>query len=81
MFNSVFNNVFSVNVSFTTSEAGDCGRPEQPLGSLVTVEESGQVAVMSCQEGWLAGQEREDLRLTCNKARWEGSLPVCRGQF
>ena len=44
-----------VNASFTPSESGECGRPEQPLGSLVTLEDSGQVAGLGCQEGWLAG--------------------------
>ena len=71
-----------VNDSFTSSESADCGRPEQPLGSLITLEDSGQAAAVRCQEGWLEEQEgqEEGGRLRCNQGRWRGTLPVCRGE-
>ena len=61
------------NVGFITSESGACGSPEQPLGSLVSVEEDGERAVVECQDGWLAGGDKERNILTCNKGRWEGA--------
>ena len=53
----------------------ECGLPEQPVGSLVSVDEG--LATYSCEGGYvLAGEKTRE----CTEGVWQGSVPVCIGE-
>ena len=63
-----------------TPDGARCGRPEQPVGSLVKVEEDAGTASLVCKEGFNSLTESDTHLLMCHKGTWQGTLPVCRGE-
>ena len=54
---------------------GECGLPEQPVGSVVAVE--GGMARYSCEDGYvLTGETTRE----CKDGVWRGPVPGCAGE-
>ena len=73
---------------FSAARTG-CGSPEQRLGSVVRLDQGGEVATVSCREGWVMEdaeamkdtetQEVQEVTLHCDAGRWVGQGRACRG--
>ena len=59
---------------FPLTEEKECGIPEKPVGSVVTV--NGTLASYSCNDGYVLGGERSR---KCRDGVWRGPLPICEG--
>jgi len=53
-------------------ETGECGIPEKPVGSVVTVK--GGMASYSCEDGYVLVGERTQ---ECTDGLWRGPVPCC----
>ena len=51
-----------------------CGRPEEPMGSIVNISEG--TASYECEPGYLLKGDKD---ITCNHGEWFGQLPLCQG--
>ena len=60
----------------TYSEENDCGEPEAPVGSLVSVDDG--LASYSCEAGYLLAGERTRV---CKDGAWSGAVPACQGDI
>ena len=74
---------------FSAARTG-CGSPEQRLGSVVGLDPGGEVATVSCREGWVmedtdretmedTEREVQEVTLHCDAGRWVGQGRACRG--
>ena len=70
---------------FSAARTG-CGSPEQRLGSVVRLDQGGEVATVSCREGWVMedaevteAMEAQEVTLHCDAGRWVGQGRACRG--
>ena len=76
---------------FSAARTG-CGSPEQRLGSVVRLDQGGEVATISCREGWVMedtevteamedteAMEVQEVTLHCDAGRWVGQGRACRG--
>ena len=57
----------------TCLEENGCGRPEEPVGSLVSLADG--LASYSCEDGYVLAGER---RRTCTAGVWSGAVPTCQ---
>lgn len=58
---------------FPMIEENDCGEPEAPVGSLVSVDDG--LASYSCEAGYLLAGERSRV---CKDGAWSGAVPACQ---
>ena len=69
--------ILSVVWHSSVTDEEECGYPEKPLHTVVTMEEGR--ALYSCEEGFLL--HGEDMRHCQPDGAWSGEVPVCHGQY
>ena len=51
-----------------------CGRPEEPMGSLINISEG--IATYECEPGYILKGDRD---IVCKQGEWTGQVPRCQG--